>query len=630
MPPVSPCCLAGKYEGYCHSVKKFCSAIAAVVLAIITLWFAQPAAAFPVSMLTLNGHGFGHGRGMGQYGALGYAVDSSWSWQQILDHYYGGTSFGAQINNPTIGVRIMGFDGVDMIVTSANNFTVGSTPFTGGQAALVHRTASNAFSIQQAASCAGPWTQVATQTGLVTATPANGNPGNDENQMLRLCMSSGIRGVRGTATAVDDNGTIRTVNNLPVEDYLRGVIPRESPASWGDLGGGKGMNALRAQAVAARSYALAAASYSYATTCDSQACQVYGGAFLNGTYIEDARSNQAVADTAGYVRRFSNGNIARTEFSSSTGGYTAGGTFDAVADDGDAYSGNPHHNWTASINVSSVESSYPSIGSLQSIYVSTRNGLGDQGGRITKLIITGTNGSVETTGLDFRTKLGTKSDWFEIANAPSGGVNGYLMLANDGGIFAFGDAQFYGSMGGQHLNAPIKSFARTPTGKGYWEVASDGGIFAFGDAQFYGSMGGKPLNKPIVGMTATPSGKGYWFVASDGGIFSYGDAQFYGSTGSIPLRQPITGIAASANGYWMVASDGGIFAFGDAGFFGSLPGSKATATINGMARSIDGQGYMLVGTKGELFSYGSAPNFGDLASKVANFKGTVIGIITTS
>jgi SpoIID/LytB domain protein len=486
-------------------------------------------------------------------------------------------------------------------------------------------------------------------------------------------MSSGIRGVRGNATVIDDAGTARTINNLPVEDYLRGVIPRESPASWGDLGGGKGMNALRAQAVAARSYVLAAASYSYATTCDTQACQVYGGAFLNGTYIEDSRSNQAVADTAGYVRRFPSGSIARTEFASSTGGYSAGGTFGAVVDDGDSYSGNPHHNWSTTINVSSVESSYPSIGTLQNIQIASRNGLGDMGGRITKLIISGTNGSVEATGIDFRTKLGLKSDWFEIIGAPSGGVSGYLMLAADGGIFSFGNAPFYGSMGGKPLNAPIKSFTKTPSGTGYWEVASDGGIFsfgdaafygsmggkplnkpivgmastpsghgywlvasdggvfAFGDAAFYGSMGGKPLNKPIVGMTPTPSGKGYWFVASDGGIFAYGDAAFYGSTGSIALSKPIVGMAATpGGGYWMVASDGGIFAFGDAQFYGSLPSSKSTATVSGLTRTVDGKGYILVGTKGEVFSYGSAPNFGDLASKVSNYNGTIMSLATTS
>ena len=46
--------------------------------------------------------------------------------------------------------------------------------------------------------------------------------------------------------------------------------------------------------------------------------------------------------------------------------------------------------------------------------------------------------------------------------------------------------------------------AATPDGKGYWLVASDGGIFSYGDAQFYGSTGSITLNKPVVGMAATP------------------------------------------------------------------------------------------------------------------------------
>jgi ribosomal protein L24E len=71
--------------------------------------------------------------------------------------------------------------------------------------------------------------------------------------------------------------------------------------------------------------------------------------------------------------------------------------------------------------------------------------------------------------------------------------------------------------------------AATPDGHGYWLVAADGGIFTFGDAHFYGSTGGIHLNQPIVGMAATPDGHGYWLVAADGGIFTFGDAHFYGS-----------------------------------------------------------------------------------------------------
>ncbi len=90
---------------------------------------------------------------------------------------------------------------------------------------------------------------------------------------------------------------------------------------------------------------------------------------------------------------------------------------------------------------------------------------------------------------------------------------------------------------------PTSKTPSTASGKGYWEVASDGGIFAFGDAAFYGSMGGKPLNKPVVGIAPTPDGLGYWEVASDGGIFAFGDAAFYGSMGGKPLNQPVVGIA---------------------------------------------------------------------------------------
>jgi hypothetical protein len=74
-------------------------------------------------------------------------------------------------------------------------------------------------------------------------------------------------------------------------------------------------------------------------------------------------------------------------------------------------------------------------------------------------------------------------------------------------------------------------------------VAADGGIFNYGDADFYGSTGAIHLNKPIVGMTASPDGKGYRFVAADGGIFNYGDAVNYGSLGSTALNKPIVAMA---------------------------------------------------------------------------------------
>ncbi|MGO9853729.1 MAG: hypothetical protein ACLPYY_01600 [Acidimicrobiales bacterium] len=163
-----------------------------------------------------------------------------------------------------------------------------------------------------------------------------------------------------------------------------------------------------------------------------------------------------------------------------------------------------------------------------------------------------------------------------MAATPDGG--GYWMVGSDGGVYASGDAGFYGSTGSLHLNKPVVGMAATPDGKGYWFVASDGGIFAYGDAGFYGSTGSLHLNKPVVGMAATPDGKGYWFVASDGGFFAYGDAGFYGSTGSIHLNEPIVGMASTpdGHGYWFAASDGGVFNYGDAPFDGSLGGTGVT------------------------------------------------------
>ena len=198
--------------------------------------------------------------------------------------------------------------------------------------------------------------------------------------------------------------------------------------------------------------------------------------------------------------------------------------------------------------------------------------------------------------------------------------SGYWEVASDGGIFSFGDAAFYGSMGGQPLNKPIIGMAATDDRQGYWQVASDGGIFSFGDAAFYGSMGGQPLNKPIVGMAATPDGQGYWQVASDGGIFSFGDAAFYGSMGGQPLNKPIVGMAATPDGqgYWEVASDGGIFSFGDAAFYGSMGGQPVNKPVVGMAATPDGQGYWLVAADGGIFTYGSAGFLGSAGSVPLN------------
>ncbi|MEA3078469.1 MAG: aldose sugar dehydrogenase, partial [Actinomycetota bacterium] len=199
-----------------------------------------------------------------------------------------------------------------------------------------------------------------------------------------------------------------------------------------------------------------------------------------------------------------------------------------------------------------------------------------------------------------------------VGMAATASGKGYWQVARDGGVFAFGDAAFLGSMGGTRLNQPIVGMSPTPTGKGYWLVASDGGIFSFGDATFAGSTGDIRLNQPIVGMSPTPSGKGYWLVARDGGIFAFGDAGFVGSTGDIRLNQPVVAMAPTptGKGYWLVASDGGIFSFGDAAFVGSTGDIHLNQPIVGMASRPTGKGYWLVASDGGIFAFGDAPFLG--------------------
>ena len=188
---------------------------------------------------------------------------------------------------------------------------------------------------------------------------------------------------------------------------------------------------------------------------------------------------------------------------------------------------------------------------------------------------------------------------------------GFWQGASDGGVFAYGDAAFHGSLGGMPLASPIVGIAAFPGGGGYWLVAADGGVFAFGNAPFHGSLGGRLLAAPIVGMAATPDGGGYWLVSADGGVFAFGNATFAGSAfGLTPGR--IVGMAADrqGDGYWLAADDGAVFTFGRARFHGSTWGIAGRAAVVGIAGDTVGDGYWLAGADGGVFAYGHARYFG--------------------
>ena len=174
---------------------------------------------------------------------------------------------------------------------------------------------------------------------------------------------------------------------------------------------------------------------------------------------------------------------------------------------------------------------------------------------------------------------------------------------------------YYGSVTeSAEVRSPIVAIEATATGQGYWQGTADGGVFAFGDAGYLGSMGGVVLNSPVVGMAVTPSGLGYWLVASDGGVFAFGDAGYLGSMGGVVLNSPVVGMAVTPSGlgYWLVASDGGVFAFGDAGYLGSMGGVVLNSPVVGMAATPSGDGYLLLRREGTLAFFGDSTDHGQL------------------
>jgi SpoIID/LytB domain protein len=362
--------------------------------------------------IELAGHGYGHGRGMGQWGAFGYATEHGYSYDQILQTYYGGTTLGTQPDEPiTVHLTTQG-DG-PLKVTSGRDFAVGGIPVPADTAARIVARPDGSLELSTSDGCDGA-DQGATSLSSARITSSVADPGDDLSAMLSICTPDGTRQYRGELSTFYADGAQRTVNIVGVEAYLRGVVPRESPASWADAADGRGMEALKAQAIAARSYALAETRATWADTCDTAACQVYAGAGAGDARFEDPRSDAAVAGTAGQVLRTPSGATARAEFSSSTGGHTAGGGFPAVADLGDSVS--PFHDWTTSLASADVAAAFD-VGTLLDFRITQRNGLGADGGRVLSVVLEGTSGTVTVTGNEIRSRLGLRSDWFTVASA---------------------------------------------------------------------------------------------------------------------------------------------------------------------------------------------------------------------
>ncbi|SCX51776.1 SpoIID/LytB domain protein [Klenkia marina] len=482
------------------------SAVAALATLLLVSAAPTGAASAAPGDVTISGHGYGHGRGMSQWGAYGYAVDLGADHASILDHYYGGTTAASDAGNPVVSVELLSLRNRETVLTGPD-LTLNGAPI-GRAAVRIRGVASNTFEVLVGDSCSGPWTVLGATPRVSSGATVGGE--------VRSCESGQVRAYRGTMSVVDGGGFQTTVNNVSIDDYLRGVVPREMPASWANAGGGRGAEAVKVQAVAARSYALASQWTSYAKTCDTTSCQVYGGAYTQPfggavTWLEDSRTNSAIAATSGQVRRTPGGAVVRTEFSSSSGGFTAGGAFPAVEDRGDATAGNPNHNWSVSMSLADIGNRL-GLGSVTGIAVTQANGLGPDGGRALQVTVSTAGGSRTYTGNQIRSALGLKSDWFTFTNRGASAMVQALYAdvlgrpADAGGV-SYWTAQL---ASGQSSQSVAQGFAasserfgqlvRTAYVQGLRRAPDPGGLATFTN---YLSGGGSP-NELTVAIWSTP------------------------------------------------------------------------------------------------------------------------------
>ena len=214
---------------------------------------------------------------------------------------------------------------------------------------------------------------------------------------------------------------------------------------------------------------------------------------------------------------------------------------------------------------------------------------------------------------------------------PTRDEGGYWLVASDGGIFAFGDAGFHGSIPGlglnpagsglpNSLNAPIVGMVPSSDGGGYFMVASDGGVFAFGDAQFEGSCPGiGGCSGAAVAVVPDATGRGYWLVTQTGSVYTFGDAPYYGAPG--PQGSPITAAVRTADGggYFVLLANGTVDGYGDAVSLGGPTGAVAGLDpASAIFTEAGGGGYWVASAGGDVFTYGGAPNDGSMAGTRLN------------
>jgi stage II sporulation protein D len=335
----------------------------------------------------VSGAGYGHGIGMSQYGAHGFAK-RGFGYSAILAHYYTGTTIGTTAPQQ---VRVL---------------LLASTPRIRFRGATEACGASLSETKGYVARRKGPGVSLRTKAGakvancgaLLSAT------GGDTVEVVGKGTYRGALEVRPSSV----RGRLNAVNVLDLESYVRGVVPRESPGSWP-------LEALKAQAVAARSYAIAnRVKGNGFDQYDDTRSQAYGGAAA-----ETTRTNQAVSDTASQVVLYQ-GEVAQTFYFSTSGGMTEnnenvflGGTPElylrGVPDPYEGEVNSAYHQWKRKFSAQKMQAALGDRvrGRLKNIVV-TQRGVSP---RIVKASLVGSGGTTTISGPDLKVRLGLPDSW---------------------------------------------------------------------------------------------------------------------------------------------------------------------------------------------------------------------------
>jgi stage II sporulation protein D len=346
---------------------------------------APVASAAPKSTFTIRGAGFGHGVGMSQYGAMGYASNGR-NAAEILAHYYSGTALGTTDPNAKVRIQLIP-DTSSATISGARQ--AGSRKLDPAKTYAVKRRGLTQVDVSSGGK------RVATFTAPLQVAGDGG--------VTALGGSGRYRGVLEFAPTVLKG--ISVVNAVGLDDYLQGVVPAESPASWP-------AEALKAQAIAARTYAITTAKSADFDHYPDTRSQVY-----KGVGIETASTNAAVADTRGQIVTY-NGQPVVTYFFSTSGGRTEAVEnttlgrepkpwLKSVEDEFDEVS--PRHRWTMKLTMAQAARKLGGLvkGSFKGIRV-TKRGVSP---RIMTAEVVGSRGTTTTDGATLRARLGLFDTW---------------------------------------------------------------------------------------------------------------------------------------------------------------------------------------------------------------------------